>query len=98
MQVNDTAQAWADDVRRDISALEAAAGALDWEAANACALSLNDRLATPPTDAVTLVLTVFLQAQAALARVAGSAARARDEVAQSMIELGRGRKAVAAYG
>lgn len=97
MQASDAAQTWAEDVRRDISALEAAAGDSDWERANACALSLNDRLATPPGDAVTLVLTVFLQAQAALARVASSAARARDEVAQSMIELGRGRKAVAAY-
>lgn len=92
------AEAWADAVRHGVDALEQAVGACDWAAANDCAQALNEQLAAPPVEAATLVLSVYLQAQPVLTRVASTAALARDDVAQSMRRVSRGRKAVNAYG
>ncbi len=91
------AEVWADAVRRGIDDLEKAAVVADWVTANICAQALNDQLAAPPRDNTTLVLAVYLQAQPILARVASSAAVARDDVAETMRHVARGRKAVNAY-
>ncbi len=91
-------QDWAAAVAEQVCALEAAAVATDWSGAELCTTTLASLLATPPSSDRAHTEAVFRHAYLAVGRVSAAARAAQDDVRAELQQLGKARKAVAAYG